>query len=140
MMFHESSYREYFEKKRDEEYTALLTLRGRFPTVKDEKHGLLLDDRTLLRFLRARKNHVDQAELMLNETLRYRENFGAGDVFTENYFQTIVVENATGKSYCRGFDIDGHLLIYLKPRYENTNNHEVSPTPYPKPNPENTKP
>lgn len=26
--------------------------------------------------------------------------------------------------YVRGFDRDGHVIIYMRPKYENTNNHD----------------
>jgi len=33
-------------------------------------------------------------------------------------------ENETGKMYVRGFDKTGHSVIYMKPRFENTNDHD----------------
>jgi len=59
----------------------------------------------------------------LNETLVWRKEFGLTN-FQEDWKDVMGVENATGKSYIRGFDKEGHALIYMNPSKENTHDHD----------------
>ena len=82
-----------------------------------------INDAMLLRYLRARNFDVAQAVDMLNDTLKWRVEFGLQDILS-GWMSTIRKENETGKLYVRGFDKDGSCLLYMKPRFENTHNHE----------------
>ena len=84
--------------------------------------GFICDDRLYLRYLRARNFDVDKAVLMLNATLQWREKFGLKNI--HEWIDTIRVENDSGKMYTRGFDRDGSILLYMKPRLENSKNHD----------------
>lgn len=41
----------------------------------------------------------------------------------DSWGDIIAVENATGKTYARGFDKEGHVLVYMRPARENTRDH-----------------
>lgn len=60
---------------------------------------------------------------MLQATLDWREKMNLSD-FRESWKETMQVENATGKTYIRGYDKLGHPILIMRPRCENTNNHE----------------
>lgn len=60
---------------------------------------------------------------MLRETIEWRKKFEMHKLHTE-FKDTIALENATGKMYVRGFDLEGNPLIYMKPVNENTKNHD----------------
>jgi len=83
--------------------------------------GMPLDDKCFLRYLRARNFKIKKAVKLLEETLVWRKNFGLDKM--DEWTDIIKEENATGKSYIRGFDKEGHVLIYMIPAKENTNNH-----------------
>lgn len=88
-------------------------------------NGLPLNDFTLLRFLRARQFDVSKATLMLNNTLSWRREFDLKELRQgTSWTESIRKENSTGKLYVRGFDKDGSCLLYMKPRHENTNDHD----------------
>ena len=42
----------------------------------------------------------------------------------DDWREIIVKENSTGKTYCRGYDKEGHIIIYMRPARENTNDHD----------------
>eukprot|EP01038_Epipyxis_sp_PR26KG_P006802 gene6802-9317_t len=84
--------------------------------------GLLLNDNTLLRYLRARNFDVAKASDLLHKTITWRKQFELDQV--QNGWKDILVkESATGKIYCRGFDKEGHILMYMRPRLENSRDH-----------------
>jgi hypothetical protein len=83
--------------------------------------GMPLDDACFLRYLRARVFKVKKAVKLLNESLVWRKEFGLADI--NEWKDIIKLENATGKSYIRGFDKEGHVLIYMVPAKENTHDH-----------------
>lgn len=87
-------------------------------------HGMAMNDSTFLRYLRARNFNLDKAKAMLENTLKWREEFGLKKLHAGEWKETIELENATGKTYVRGFDKHGHVLMYMKPGLENTNNHD----------------
>lgn len=60
---------------------------------------------------------------MLQATIRWRQKMEIPKMLTE-WKDTIALENATGKMYVRGFDKEGHALIYMKPVKENTHDHD----------------
>lgn len=86
--------------------------------------GLKLNDATFLRYLRARNGDNEKALHMLNNTIKWRQEFGLEHIHDDNWKTIVKKENETGKCYCRGFDKEGHVLLYMKPRYENTNDHD----------------
>lgn len=59
---------------------------------------------------------------MLRKTIAWRREFGVADI--DSWKDVIAKENATGKSYLRGFDKEGHAIIYMRPANENTNEHD----------------
>ena len=70
-----------------------------------------------------RNFNLAKATKMLHETVEWRRHFEIPKLMNE-FKATIAVENATGKMYVRGFDKEGHALIYMKPVRENTKSHE----------------
>ena len=60
---------------------------------------------------------------MLQNTLSWRKSFGLDQMYS-GWRETIERENATGKMYTRGFDKEGHALLYLKPSLENTHDFD----------------
>ena len=82
----------------------------------------IFNDRLYMRYLRARNFDVDKAVTMLNTTLQWRETFGLKNI--QEWMETIRMENDTGKIYARGFDREGSILLYMKPRLENSKNHD----------------
>lgn len=60
---------------------------------------------------------------MLQATLQWRKDFKIDEMHT-NWTDTLAVENATGKTYVRGYDKLGNPLIVMRPRCENTNKYE----------------
>jgi hypothetical protein len=101
---------------------ALDAMRSTFDNA--DGHGMAMNDSTFLRYLRARNYHLEKAKAMLDNTLKWRESFGLKDLHTGGWKDTIEKENCTGKSYLRGFDKHGHVLMYMKPVFENTNDHD----------------
>lgn len=84
--------------------------------------GLDLNEKTFLRYLKARNDNLDKASSMLDSTIQWRKDFGVSDL--QSWMSILVKENATGKLYCRGYDKTGHSIIYMKPGRENTNDHD----------------
>eukprot|EP01040_Poterioochromonas_malhamensis_P007002 gene7002-7559_t len=86
--------------------------------------GMEMSDQTFLRYLRARSYNFDKASTMLDSTLKWRKEFGLGSDFVERWRDIVSIENATGKTYVRGYDKSGHVLVYMRPANENTNQHD----------------
>jgi len=126
----------------DKQQESLEKMRSEFSEVPKECCGLSVNDSTLLRYLRARSFDVDKAVAMLRATIEWRNSFGLSDFYDGRWEDVLSVENSTGrlldvislaifhfkyiykgKLYVRGFDRDGRALLYLKPRFENTNKH-----------------
>lgn len=59
---------------------------------------------------------------MLENTLKWRKDFGLEHM--NSWSDIIALENSTGKTYARGYDKDGHAIVYMRPVCENTNNHD----------------
>ena len=100
---------------------ALEQMRTTFST-KVTDPAFSLNDRTYLRYLRARNFDVDKAVIMLNATLQWRESFGLKNI--HEWMDTVRVENESGKIYLRGFTRDGSIIVYMKPRFETSKSHE----------------
>ncbi|CAM9199863.1 unnamed protein product [Choristocarpus tenellus] len=105
-----------------EQIAALNELRTSFPLDRDS-NGLPLDDSCLMRYLRARNWNVSKAGKMLSATLDWRRNFGVEKVLNEEG-DVIARENSTGKIYLRGYDKAGRPIMIMRPRCENTKNHD----------------
>lgn len=69
-----------------------------------------------------RNYNVSKSTKMLRDTIDWRKKFEIWKIHSE-FKDTIALENATGKTYVRGFDKEGHPLIYMKPVNENTKDH-----------------
>jgi hypothetical protein len=60
---------------------------------------------------------------MLQATIEFRKSFDLSGIRTR-WKETIEFENSTGKIYVRGFDKEGHVILYMKPRNENSKSHD----------------
>ena len=87
-------------------------------------YGLDLNDHTFLRYLRARSYDFAKGSAMLNETLNWRRDFGLPNIHGPEWQAVVAKENATGKTYVRGFDKEGSVIMYMKPKFENTSDHD----------------
>jgi hypothetical protein len=101
---------------------ALQKMRDAFADV--DGFGMKMNDGTYLRYLRARNFNFEKSKHMLENTLKWREEFGLKDFHNGQWKDIIALENSTGKMYARGFDRQGHLMVYMKPKEENTNDHD----------------
>jgi hypothetical protein len=84
--------------------------------------GMPLNDKTFARYLRARDNDLEQATAMLDSTITWREEFGVEDI--ESWKDVMIKENETGKAYVRGRDKQNRPIIWMKPKFENTYDHD----------------
>jgi hypothetical protein len=82
-----------------------------------------LNDITFSRYLRARNYDIKKAQAMLEETIAWRKEFQVSKIMNEWQSQ-LRIENETGKGYVRGYDKEGHAIIYLRPKAENTHDHD----------------
>lgn len=94
--------------------TGLAAKAPREPITDDER--MFLTRECLLRYLRATKWQVDQAEKRLQETLAWRREYGVAK-FTDDY---ISPEAETGKQLVIGYDINARPCLYLFPSRQNT--------------------
>lgn len=83
--------------------------------ITDEER-MFLTRECLLRYLRATKWNVSDAETRLRTTLTWRREYGV----KEHTAEYISVENETGKQVILGFDIKGRPCLYLNPGRQNT--------------------
>lgn len=67
--------------------------------------GMILDDSTFLRYLRARNFQFDDALKLLDGTIEWRHKFGLNEVCRE--WLPVVRVEATSKVLVRGFDNQG---------------------------------
>ncbi|KAJ5098620.1 hypothetical protein N7532_005621 [Penicillium argentinense] len=88
------------------------------PVTDDERMWLTRE--CLLRYLRATKWNVAEAETRLKATLTWRREYGM-EKLTADY---ISVENETGKQVILGYDIHGRPCLYLLPSNQNTEKSE----------------
>ncbi|CAG7927249.1 unnamed protein product [Penicillium olsonii] len=84
------------------------------PITEDERMWLTRE--CLLRYLRATKWNVSEAETRLLSTLTWRREYGL-EKLTPEY---ISIENETGKQVILGYDIHGRPCLYLLPSNQNT--------------------
>lgn len=84
------------------------------PITEDERMWLTRE--CLLRYLRATKWNVSEAEDRIQRTLTWRREYGM-EKLTPDY---ISIENETGKQVILGFDIHGRPCLYLLPSNQNT--------------------
>lgn len=84
------------------------------PITDDER--MFLTRECLLRYLRATKWNVPDAETRLRNTLTWRREYGV----KEHTAEYISVENETGKQVLLGYDINGRPCLYLNPARQNT--------------------
>jgi CRAL/TRIO domain/CRAL/TRIO, N-terminal domain len=111
------------EQLKSSEMAALEQMRQKYAGNDANSSGLKMDDSTFLRYLRARKFDFSKASHMLDDTIKFRKEYGL-DQMHSNWADTITRENSTGKMYIRGFDRDGHVLLYMRPKHENTKDHD----------------
>eukprot|EP00049_Salpingoeca_infusionum_P014399 m.269027 g.269027 ORF g.269027 m.269027 type:complete len:396 (-) comp15664_c0_seq4:3295-4482(-) len=95
-------------------------LRDRLPKDLTAKQKLYVNDFCLIRYLRARDWHVDQAEKLLLGSLEWRLEVDPDAI----HIDTIAREQQTAKIYLNGTDREGRPAIYQKPRYQNTTNYD----------------
>lgn len=76
----------------------------------------------MYRYLRARNNDFEQATTMLDNTLLWREEFGLDSIHT--WKEIMLKENVTGKAYVRGRDKQNRPIVWMKPKFENTYEHD----------------
>jgi hypothetical protein len=84
------------------------------PITEDEK--MWLSRECLLRYLRATKWNVSEAETRLQSTLTWRREYNLKKL-TPEY---ISIENETGKQVILGYDNNGRPCLYLLPSNQNT--------------------
>lgn len=94
--------------------------------TEDEKLHLA-DEHMPLRHLRAEKGNVEKAIFKMKDTIAWRQDFGVEEIKTcfdpqgnPELRRIIEKENETGKIYCRGYDYDGRVVMYMRPHNENT--------------------
>jgi hypothetical protein len=78
-----------------------------------------LDDRCLIRYLKATKWNVEQALDRLRNTISWRRDYQPDLISPEE----VKIEAETGKQILSGFDKEGRPLLYLIPKRENTKEH-----------------
>jgi len=113
--------------------SALATMRNQytntntssFSETEEADHlNFTMDDATFLRYLKARSFDTVKASHLLDSTISWRKSFGISNIHSEEWTPIIQKENETGKMYVRGFDKIGHAIIYMRPKFENTNDHD----------------
>eukprot|EP01035_Chromulina_nebulosa_P018047 gene18047-23689_t len=109
------------EDLNENQKNALDYLKGNYSF--DNVHGLPLNESTYLRYLKARNFNVDKSKKLLDNTIIWRDSFGLADIHT-SWMPIIANENSTGKMFVRGYDKHGHAIIYMRPKHENTSNHD----------------
>ncbi|CAL1716866.1 unnamed protein product [Somion occarium] len=90
-------------------------------TLSDEEK-FWLSYECMLRYLRATKwAGAEQAIKRLEDTLRWRRQFGLYDKIKAEYIEP---EAVTGKMITYGFDVDGKPALYLVPSRQNTTENQ----------------
>jgi hypothetical protein len=88
--------------------------------VLTEKERKWLDERCLIRFLRATKWNVEQAVDRLVNTVVWRRDYQPDRIDPAD----VEPEAVTGKEILSGFDKSGRPIFYLIPKRENTKEYE----------------
>ena len=86
--------------------------------------GFTIDEKMLNRYLISRSYDVGSAISKLEETLNWRRCFGLQYLYSGQWMETMKAENLSGKLYVRGYDKEGNAVIYIRPKLENTYNHD----------------
>ncbi|KAG2340748.1 CRAL/TRIO domain-containing protein [Suillus weaverae] len=93
------------------------------PNVNQEKAALVVDEKfwlsyeCLLRYLRATKWDANEAIKRLEDTLKWRRDFGIYDAITPQHVEP---EATTGKEFLFGYDTRGRPALYMCPSKQNT--------------------
>ncbi|KAF9167574.1 hypothetical protein DFQ26_004089 [Actinomortierella ambigua] len=74
------------------------------------------NDACLLRYLRGRKWNVEEAKQAIENSIRWRDEFGPDRPDRK----ALWLETTPGKIYVSGFDGESRPLVYMRPRLENT--------------------
>jgi hypothetical protein len=123
---------EFFNRseRSDKQEDALTALRTHFtekyltiPETVEENAAFLIDE-TYIRYLKARNWNVDKATAMLEATVKWRKEFEVDALTKGKWHENMCEENASGKLYVRGLDKSGNVLVYMKPRNENSRDHD----------------
>ncbi|PVU84771.1 hypothetical protein BB559_007423 [Furculomyces boomerangus] len=92
------------------------------PTEKVDKgsrfdyEAWLNDESNILRYVRARKNNLEEAKKAIIKTLIWRIEYRPHAITPSD----VEHESLTGKTYLNGFDLNGRPVLFLKPHLENT--------------------
>ena len=89
--------------------------------LSEKERAQLADPRMPIRHLRAENGNVQQAIHKLKAALQWRQDFDVDQVLSNSLEmqQLMARENATGKIYVRGYDKQGHAMLYMRPAREN---------------------
>ncbi|KAF8575184.1 CRAL/TRIO domain-containing protein [Ramaria rubella] len=82
----------------------------------NELERFFLTNECLIRYLRASKWDVQTTIQRLEDTLRWRREFGVEDLAAEH----VEPEAVTGKEIIFGYDLDGRPALYMIPSRQNT--------------------
>ena len=93
----------------------------------DDEKEHMADEHMPIRHLRAEKGNIQHAILKIKDTIAWRRAFEVEKIKhcfdpdgDEEMRKIIEKENETGKIYCRGYDKDGRVAMYMRPHMENT--------------------
>ncbi|KAG1729620.1 CRAL-TRIO domain-containing protein [Suillus paluster] len=95
----------------------------RLPGITQKKSALMVDEKfwlsyeCLLRYLRATKWDANEAIKRLEDTLKWRRDFGIYDKITPEHVEP---EGTTGKEFLFGYDTHGRPALYMCPSKRNT--------------------
>ena len=103
---------------------ALESMRNKFNNIETDINIMKLNDSCYLRYLKARNYDVEKASKLLIDTIKWRKDFGIDQLHNESNMNCVSKENSSGKMFLRGYDKEGSILLYMRPRCENTHNHE----------------
>jgi len=67
---------------------------------------------------------LKKASVMQQNTLTWRAEFGVKHLHRKESMSTITLENTTGKIYLRRLDHNKNVILYVRPVYENTSDHD----------------
>lgn len=103
----------------NEQETAFNTIKQLAQNIEDVKTKKyaegFLDDRTILKFLRARKFDVTAAFQMIEACLKFRQEFQGVGV-DQIKLESCKREASQGKSYIHGIDNTGRPIVIVRPR------------------------
>jgi hypothetical protein len=87
----------------------------------EKERAQLADQRMPIRHLRAENGNVELAIHKLKAALQWRKDFQINHVLSNDPEMRALIarENATGKIYVRGYDKQGHAMVYMRITREN---------------------